>query len=189
MKISIDGEHILELTELQKKVIKNEILEEIFESDMRRRIKYVVDHPCERCVEHNKKEWLQQLKAQGAVAVSVTPFGLAEMLLQDMKLDPEEDKESIVVVDGKEEFRISRIHKKLLKYQRQKPDEFAKSQMKWVLTHKYERCMERLRREWEPKLANRGNTLIPIDDDAFAEFVFSQPDYKNRSQREVKSLS
>lgn len=189
MKISIDNEQILELTEIQKKVIKNDIHEEIFDSDMKRRLKYIVDHPCERCIEHHKKQWLQELKEKGAVAVSVTPFGFAELVLQDTKLDPQEDKESSVIVDGKEEFKITKTHKKLLKFQKQKPDEFAKSQMKWILTHKYERCMERLRKEWEPKLASRGNTLIPIDDDAFAELVFSQSDYKNRSQRDAESQS
>lgn len=43
------------------------------------------------------------------------------------------------------------------------------------------------KREWEPKLKSRGVAMIPTDDEAFAELIFSQPDYKNRSQREANS--
>lgn len=51
-----------------------------------------------------------------------------------------------------------------------------------LLLYKYERCMERLRKEWEPKLQAR-SLDIPFDDDAFATLVFAQPDYKDRKAR------
>lgn len=188
MKISVDGEQVLELSETQKKVIQNDILLDAFESDMRRRIKYIVDHPCERCIDIHKKEWLDSLKSRGVSSVPSDKMGFAEIVLQDLQLDPHEDRESSVSVDGVEEFKVSKTQKKLLKYARKSPNEFVKSQVAWILSHKYERCMERLRNEWEPKLASRGISQFPIDDDAFAELVFSQPDYKNRSQREAESL-
>lgn len=59
----------------------------------------------------------------------------------------------------------------------------------WVLTHKHEQCMKRLRDEWLPKLKANGVQEAPLDDDAFAELVFRQPNYKNRSQRENESSS
>lgn len=62
----------------------------------------------------------------------------------------------------------------------------------WVLRHKYERCFERLKKEWvdnkdsegKSKLERNGVTSIPTNRDALAELIFTQPDYKNRSQRE-----
>lgn len=61
-----------------------------------------------------------------------------------------------------------------------------KRRIVWTLKdEKYERCYKRLFEEWFPKLAARGLQSIPTDKDAFAELVFSQPDYKNRSAREL----
>ena len=98
MKISVDGKELFELTETQKKVIKNDILEEIFDEDMKRRLQY-------------------------------------------------------------------------------------------TLVHKYEKCFERLKAEWDPKLAARGIEFIPTNPDAYANLVFSQMDYNSRSIREAKSRS
>lgn len=67
-------------------------------------------------------------------------------------------------------------------------DEDLKRRVHWILSHKYEQCMKRLRDEWMPKLKGRVQS-VPTSDDAFAELVFSQPDYKDRKAREssVKS--
>ena len=62
MKILIENELILELSEIQKKVIKNEIPDEIFEEDMKRRVHYILTHKYEQCFERLKKEWLPKLK-------------------------------------------------------------------------------------------------------------------------------
>lgn len=94
MKISVNDKEILNLTETQKQVIKNEVSEDIFDADMERRLK-------------------------------------------------------------------------------------------WILMHKYERCFERLKREWEPKLAAKGVESIPTNADAFAQLVFSQPEYKARKERDA----
>lgn len=96
MKISVNDQEIYTLSDIQKRVIKNDILEEIFEDDMRRRLKWV------------------------------------------------------------------------------------------LLDEKYANCFDRLKKEWEPRLIERGHASLPTDKDAFAQLVFSQPDYKSRSQREAK---
>jgi hypothetical protein len=67
-------------------------------------------------------------------------------------------------------------------------DEFSDDmarRLNCVLTHKYEACYERLKKEWEPKLIARGASSLPTDKDAFAELIFSQPDYLNRKQRDL----
>lgn len=96
MKIKVDNEEVLELTETQKQVMKNDINEDLFDQDMKRR-----------------------------------------------------------------------VH--------------------WVLTHKYERCFERLKQEWEPKLAAKGVQSLPTNKDAFAQLVFSQPEYKSRKVKDQES--
>lgn len=66
-------------------------------------------------------------------------------------------------------------------------DDDMKRRLQWVLIdEKYEKCFARLKLEWEPKLIARGVQSLPTDKDAFAQLVFSQPDYKNRSQRDAE---
>jgi len=96
MKIKVDNEDVFELTATQKKVIKNDIDEDIFDADMKRRVRYIIEH-------------------------------------------------------------------------------------------KYERCFERLKREWEPKLAAKGIESLPTNRDAFAELVFTQPEYKSRKQKKLEA--
>lgn len=70
-------------------------------------------------------------------------------------------------------------------------DEFdadMKRRLQWIIAEKYNRCFERLKKEWEPKLAERGIASIPTNKDAFAELIFTQPDYKNRNQRESEAV-
>lgn len=69
-------------------------------------------------------------------------------------------------------------------------DEFdadMKRRLQYILTHKYERCMERLRNEWIPKLKDRMDS-IPTNDDKLAEIIFAQPDYKCRKTRDAESI-
>ena len=61
--------------------------------------------------------------------------------------------------------------------------------IRYIIMHKYEQCFENLRKEWEPKLKNRGVKMFPADDDEFAKLVFSQPDYLDRQGREKVSKS
>lgn len=92
MKVHVDDKLVLELNDTQKKVIRNDIPDEIFEEDMHRRVSY-------------------------------------------------------------------------------------------ILTHKYERCFDRLKKEWEPKLSSRYGS-IPTNPDVLAELIFTQPDYKSRTEKD-----
>jgi len=90
----------------------------------------------------------------------------------------------ISVNDGKL-FELNEVQKKVI--MNDIPEEIFHQDMcrrlEYILMHKYERCFERLKSEWEPKLAERMDA-VPTNKDAFANLVFSQPDYKNRSQRD-----
>lgn len=94
-----------------------------------------------------------------------------------------------VKVDNKEVLNLSETQKKVI--QNDIPSEIFQEDMErrvyWILTHKYEQCFKRLKDEWEPKLKERGIEMIPTNEEKFAELVFSQNDYKNRSIREKET--
>jgi hypothetical protein len=62
-----------------------------------------------------------------------------------------------------------------------------KRRLEWVIMHKYEYGIKNLKNEWMPKLKENGVTMIPTDDIAFAELVFSQPNYKDRMLRDCEA--
>jgi len=44
MKISVDGQHVFELNETKKNVLKWEIQDHLFDADMKRRLQWVLMH-------------------------------------------------------------------------------------------------------------------------------------------------
>lgn len=93
-----------------------------------------------------------------------------------------------VHVDGKKVLELNNTKKKVIMNDIHEDifQEDMERRVNWILTHKYEQCLKRLRTEWEPRLKAKGAQSIPTDDDAFAELVFSQQEYKSRKQRETK---
>lgn len=61
MKISVDDKELFTLTDIQKKVIMNDIHESIFDEDMKRRLQYILMHKYEECFKRLKEEWDQRL--------------------------------------------------------------------------------------------------------------------------------
>lgn len=93
-----------------------------------------------------------------------------------------------ISVDDKELFTLSETQKKVIKNDIHEEifEEDMKRRIQYILMHKYERCFERLKKEWEPKLKADGIQSIPLDEEEFASLVFSRKEYRNRSQRESK---
>jgi len=93
-----------------------------------------------------------------------------------------------IKVDNEDLFEITEIQKKVLKndIKSENFEEDIKRRIFYIINHKYEQCFKRLKAEWEPKLAARGAESLPTDKDAFAQLVFSQEDYKDRSTRDSK---
>jgi len=183
MKIACDGKEILVLSDIQKMVIKNDIHSDIFESDMKRRLEYIVTHPAEHYCNMNRPSWIEIVKLNGMKEVPLNRYSLADEVLKDKPSFPDIS----VSVDGEEAFKILSIKRKLIREATSTKDcySWCVDKMKFVLLHKYERCMQRLRQEWEARLAAKGFSSVPSDDDEFANLVFSQPDYKNRSERKI----
>jgi hypothetical protein len=90
-----------------------------------------------------------------------------------------------ISVNNRELFSLSEVQKSVIcnDIHADELDSDLERRLQWVLTHKYEQCMKRLRDEWMPKLKGRVES-VPLDDDAFAQLVFSQPDYKDRKMRD-----
>lgn len=80
MKVQVNGEDLFELNEVQKKVICNDIHEDIFEEDMKRRLQYILMHKYERCFERLKKEWEPKLACR-VDAVPTHPDKFAELVM------------------------------------------------------------------------------------------------------------
>lgn len=94
-----------------------------------------------------------------------------------------------ISIDDKEVFTLTDIQKKVIQNDIHSEvfENDMKRRLKWVLfDEKYQKCFARLKQEWDPKLKANGVKSIPTDDQEYAELVFSQVDYKNRSQRESK---
>lgn len=94
-----------------------------------------------------------------------------------------------ISVNDQELFTLTETQKKVI--QNDIPCEIFEEDMKrrlyWVLIgEKYRKCFERLKKEWEPKLITARYDSLPTNPDEFAELVFSQPEYKNRSVREAE---
>lgn len=90
-----------------------------------------------------------------------------------------------ISIDDQELFTLSETQKKVIQNDIccTQFDDDMKRRLQWILTHKYTQCFNRLKLEWDQKLAERGVKMIPTDPDAYAELVFSQKDYKNRTER------
>ena len=63
MKIIVDGENILELSEIQLKVLCDEIFKSELRKDLKRRVKWILLHKYENCFERLKKEWEPKMLA------------------------------------------------------------------------------------------------------------------------------
>lgn len=92
-----------------------------------------------------------------------------------------------ISVNDQELFTLSETQKKVIKNDIHVDifDNDMKRRLNWVLMHKYERCFDRLKKEWDSKLATNGVESVPTDKDAYAQLVFTQPNYKDRKAREL----
>lgn len=92
-----------------------------------------------------------------------------------------------ISVNDKELFSLSEVQKQVIKndIHVDKFDADMNRRLQWVLMHKYDQCFARLKSQWDPKLIANGIKMIPTDQDEYAQLVFSQPDYKDRSSREA----
>lgn len=95
-----------------------------------------------------------------------------------------------ISIDDQELFTLSEVQKKVIQNDIHADlfDDDMKRRIQYIIMHKYERCFARLKSEWDRKLEENGVKSIPLDRDEYAELVFSQSNYKSRSQRDRDTL-
>ena len=85
MKFYVDDELVYELTDDMKKVIMNDIEEELFVADMKRRVKYIIEHKYQRCLSRLKDEWMPKLKDMGVTKIPVDDEELSRVFTRHPK--------------------------------------------------------------------------------------------------------
>lgn len=89
-----------------------------------------------------------------------------------------------IKVDNEEVLNLSETQKKVIQNDIHEDifNDDMKRRVRYILMHKYEECLKRLKKEWEPKLKERVPSF-PSNDEEFAELIFAQPDYKSKKHR------
>ena len=83
MKIYLDDELVFELTETQQKVIQNDIPEEEFVNDIKRRLKWVIMDKHDNCLSRLKTEWIPKLIEEGEKSVPLQDMDLAAHIFKN----------------------------------------------------------------------------------------------------------
>ena len=168
---------------------------------MARRCSYWLCVPAEKHAHANREKLPKEIKAKGRASV---PVKLVDMAAVHADLHPckcgYDDIKPVPCMVGDQSFEFPVEHQKVCRKMKEEAQENMEldsylaqeeqnhcDRMAWILQHKYERCLERMKLEWLPKLEALGVKEVPADDYAFAELVFSQKDYKDRSMREKEA--
>lgn len=94
-----------------------------------------------------------------------------------------------ISVDDKELFTLTETQKKVIKNDI-KSDEFEddiKRRLEYVIMHRYKQGLTKMKRDWEPILSERV-AQMPLESEAFVNLVTSQQDYKDKYDRETKTV-
>lgn len=65
-------------------------------------------------------------------------------------------------------------------------DEYLRNRIEQAVFGKYQQIFKTLKSEWDYKLRINGVKLIPVDEEEYAQLVFSQPNYKDKAQRVIE---
>lgn len=79
MKISVNDVELFTLTETQKAVIRNDINTDEFDTDMKRRLQYILTHKYEQCFNRLKSQW-EPVLAQRYAQVPTDKDALAQLI-------------------------------------------------------------------------------------------------------------
>lgn len=80
MKISVNGLDLFELSETQKSVIKDYVHADIFDADMKRRLKWILTHLYEEAFKKLKEEWDVKLVSNGVKMVPTEQDEYAQLV-------------------------------------------------------------------------------------------------------------
>jgi len=96
-----------------------------------------------------------------------------------------------ISVNDIELFTLTETQKSVIKNDIHE-DEFdvdMSRRLEYILINKYDNCFNRLKAEWDQKLIDNGVQSIPTNKDAYAQLVFSQPNYLDRKARDLAAAA
>ncbi len=96
MKISVNDVELFTLSDVQKKVIMNDIHADEFDQDMKRRVHYILNHKYERCFARLKEEWDKKLAANGVKMMPVDPDEYAKLVFSQPQYQDRKAREAVV---------------------------------------------------------------------------------------------
>lgn len=98
MEIKINDEVILKLSDIQKKVLMNDISFDIFEEDIARRLCYIIMHKHDQSLKRLQEEWTPKFKDMGKNSIPLNDEKFCEMVFNTKGY---EDKQTRQLKEGK----------------------------------------------------------------------------------------
>ncbi len=95
MKISVNDKELFTLNETQKKVIQNDIPDDIFDEDMGRRLAWVLEHKYENCFKRLKQEWDQKLADNGVSMIPTDKDLYAQLVFSQPNYQSRKQRDSV----------------------------------------------------------------------------------------------
>ena len=80
MKVFVDNELVVELSDTQKKVLQYDIASSVFDDDMKRRLQYILMVKYQEVFKQFKAEWEPRLAANGVESIPTNPDKFAELV-------------------------------------------------------------------------------------------------------------
>lgn len=93
MKVQVDGVDVFELSETQKKVLRSEIADDIFDADMKRRLHWVLMHKYENTFARFRRDWEAILIAEGATSLPTDKDEFANLVFANKNYKSRQQKE------------------------------------------------------------------------------------------------
>jgi hypothetical protein len=111
MKISVNGQELFSLNDTQLKILAHEINSDILDKDLKRRLKWVLDHEFDVAMKEFKNATLQRLKDNGMKDLPLTEEGYIKEVLKLAEFNslPAEGENFVVDVDGQELLRFNQL--------------------------------------------------------------------------------
>jgi hypothetical protein len=97
-----------------------------------------------------------------------------------------------IFLDNEKIFSISADEAKAMKYAMLEAEfrSDIKRRLEWIIKEQHlAQRLRDIRKEWEPKLLQRGVTSFPADNLEFARLAFAQSDYKGADERIAEAKS
>ena len=81
MQILVDNVEVLNLTDIQVQILKDYVSSDIFESDMQRRVNYIITHLLEQATQIMITRETPNLLANGVQSIPTDPESLAQLII------------------------------------------------------------------------------------------------------------